>query len=246
MKKLDYTNQELMAICGARLLWEGAVVMACGGLSNAPCMLAQKLNIKKIKVIYDSGIIDTDSDGSIKSAVSVKDTRATLGEILQGGYVDIGLIEGSQIDKYGNINSTAIGNYKRPKMRLGGSGSVNDIASCAKNTFIITLHEKSRLHGADYVTAPGHLFGKNSREKSGLRGNGPKYIITDLCIFDFHEKSKKARILSLHPGVTKKEVLKNMSWRPIIPWKIPTTKPPAEIELKALRKKFDIKKSGIN
>ena len=144
-------------------------------------------------------------------------------------------------DKYGNINSTVIGRYRKPKVRLVGSGGANDIASLSNCTFIITKHEAHKLHKCDYITSPGHIKGGDSRPREGLPGEGPKYIITDLCIFDFHPKSKKARIKSLHPGVTKKDVLKNMSWRPIIPWKIPTTKRPTEKELRILRTQVDPK-----
>jgi glutaconate CoA-transferase, subunit B len=246
-----YTNQELMAICGARLIWDNAIVFAGTGLPILSCMLAQKMHAANAKIVYEGGNIDTRNDELprsvsdprlMKNAAAALDIRAALGEILQGGYVDIGFIGGAQIDKFGNVNSTVIGNYKHPKVRLPGSGGANDIASLAKNTFIITLHEKRKFHTCDYVTSPGHLTGKDSRTKAGLREGGPKYIITDLCVFDFDEKSKKARIKSLHPGVTKKEVLKNMSWRPLIPWKIPVTKPPTQTELDILRKKVDPKK----
>jgi len=245
---LQYSNQELMAICGARLIWDGAIVLAGTGLPILSSMLAQKMHAPNAKIVYEGGSIDTQNDELprsvcdprlMKNAAAALDIRAAMGEILQGGYVDIGFLGGAQIDKYGNINSTCIGNYRKPKIRLPGSGGANDIASLAKNTFIITLHEKRKFHSCDYLTSPGHLKGRNSREKAGLRGNGPKYIITDLCIFDFDERSKKARIKSLHPGVTKKEVLKNMSWRPIVPWKIPVTKPPTDAELSILRRKVD-------
>lgn len=243
-----YTNQELMAICGARLIWDDAIVFAGTGLPVLACMLAQHTAAPHAKIVYEGGNIDTQNKELPRSvsdprlmygAAAALDIRAAMGELLQAGYVDIGFIGGAQIDKYGNVNSTVIGNYRKPKVRLPGSGGANDIASLADNTFIITLHEKRKFHKCDYITSPGHLKGGTSREKTGLRGNGPKYIITDLCIFDFDPKSKKARIKSLHPGVTKKDVLRNMSWRPIVPWKIPTTKPPTKQELKILREKVD-------
>lgn len=250
MPRLDYTNQELMAICGARLIPDDAIVLAGTGLPVLACMLAQKTGAPRAKIVYEGGNIDTQNDELPLSvsdprlmyhAAAVLDIRASLGELLQAGYIDIGFIGGAQIDRYGNVNSTCIGNYWKPKVRLPGSGGANDIASLAHSTFIITLHEKRKFHSCDYITSPGHLNGGNSRAKAGLRGDGPKYIITDLCIFDFDSRSKKARIMSLHPGVTAKEVLKNMSWRPIVPWKIPTTKAPTEQELRILRKKVDPK-----
>jgi len=246
-----YTNQELMVICGARLIWDGAVVFAGTGLPVIVSMLAQHTRAPNAKIVYEGGNIDAKnkdlpisvSDPRLMlNCAAALDIRATLGEILQGGYVDIGFIGGAQIDHYGNVNSTVIGKYRRPKIRLPGSGGANDIASLAKNTFIISKLEKRKFVKCDYITSPGHLKGGNSRQKAGLRGNGPKYIITDLCVFDFDPRSKKARIKSLHPGVTKKMVLKNMRWRPIVPWKIPQTKPPTKEELKILREKVDPRK----
>jgi glutaconate CoA-transferase subunit B len=250
MAKNTYTNQELMAICGARLIWDEAVVFAGTGLPVLASVLAQNTRAKNAKIVYEGGNIDTKNKDLPRSVsdprlmfncAAVLDIRAALGELLQGGYVDIGFIGGAQIDRYGNVNSTVIGNYRRPKVRLPGSGGANDIASLAKNTFIISLHEKRKFTKCDYVTSPGHLKGGKSRQKAGLRGNGPMYIITDLCIFDFDPRSKKARIKSLHPGVTKRQVLKNMRWRPIMPWKIPVTKPPTKEELRILREKVDPK-----
>ncbi len=241
---------ELMAICGARLIWDDAVVLAGTGMPVLCAMLAQKTRAPNAKIVYEGGNIDTrnkDLPLSVSDprlmhqAAAALDMRASLGELLQGGYIDIGFLGGAQVDKYGNINSTAIGRYNRPKVRLVGSGGANDIASLANHTFIITKHEARKLHSCDYLTSPGHLHGGDSRAKAGLLGEGPKYIITDLCIFDFHPKSKKARIMSLHPGVRKKDVLKNMSWRPIVPRKITETKKPTDRELKILRTQVDPK-----
>lgn len=247
---IKYTNQELMAICGARLIWNGAVVLAGTGMPVLSAMLAQKLHAPEAKIVYEGGNIDTRNKDLPRSvsdprlmynAAAALDIRAALGELLQGGFVDIGFLGGAQIDWYGNINSTAIGNYKKPKVRLVGSGGANDIASLARQTFIITKHEKRKLHKCDYITSPGHLDGKDTRSKEGLGGEGPKYIITDLCILDFHPTKKMGRIMSIHPGVTKREVLNNMSWRPIVPRKIPITKAPTSKELKILRTVVDPK-----
>ncbi len=247
---IKYTNSEFMAICGARLIWDGAVVLAGTGMPVLSAMLAQMLHAPDAKIVYEGGNIDTrnkDLPLSVSDprlmyqAAAALDIRAALGELLQGGYIDIGFLGGAQIDKYGNMNSTVIGNYKKPKVRLVGSGGANDIASLARGTFIITKHEARKLHSCDYLTSPGHLKGGSSRSKAGLPGEGPQYIITDMCIFDFHPKSKKARIKSIHPGITKKDVLKNMSWRPIVPTRIPKTKAPTTKELKILRTKVDPK-----
>ena len=246
-----YSNIELMAICGSRLIWNGAVVFAGTGMPVLSAMLAQKTHAPGAKIVYEGGNIDTRNKDLPRSvsdprlmynAAAALDIRAALGELLQGGYIDIGFLGGAQIDKYGNINTTAIGNYRKPVVRLVGSGGANDIASLAKCTFIITPHEKRKLHKCDYITSPGHLKGGDSRKKMGLVGQGPRYIITDLCIFDFHPRSKRARIKSIHPGVTKKEVLRNMTWRPIVPRKIPETKAPTAKELKILRDAVDPKK----
>jgi len=248
---LSYTNYEMMAICGARLILNNSVVLAGTGMPVLSAMLAQKLHAPEAKIVYEGGNIDTKnsvlplsvSDPRLMhNAAAALDMRASLGELLQGGYIDVGFLGGAQIDRYGNINSTAIGKYKKPKVRLVGSGGANDIASMANSTFIITKHEPRKLHPCDYITSPGHLKGGNSRLKAGLLGEGPKYIITDLCIFDFHPKSKRARVKSIHPGVTRKDISHHTSWKPIMPWKIPTTKRPSNLELEVLRKKVDPKR----
>lgn len=248
---VKYSNTELMVVMGARLMWDGAVVIAESGFPLVCALLAQKVRAPNIKIVLESGYIITNSSELplsvndpclIQGTSLITDMRSNLCELLQKGHIDIGLLSGNQIDKYGNINSTSIGNYKKPKLRLAGSNTSNDIASLSKNTFIITKHEPRKLHPCDYITAPGHLKGANSRSKSGLLGEGPKYIITDLCVFDFHPRTKKARVISIHPNVTKKDIIDFMSFKPIFPFKIPTTKPPTLKELKILRNEIDPKR----
>ncbi|MDO9537338.1 MAG: CoA-transferase, partial [Thermoplasmata archaeon] len=135
---------------------------------------------------------------------------------LQRGYLTLGILGGAQIDKFGNLNTTAIlgdNVYPNVKVRLPGSGGANDIASSAGRTVIMMRLEKKRfLNKIDYITSPGHLTGGNSRKETGLVGGGPAAVITEKCIFRFDEGTKEMYLDSLHPGVTVEEIKDNVSW----------------------------------
>jgi len=140
----------------------------------------------------------------------------------------------------GILNSTVIGDYRRPNIRLPGSGGANDAASHSKRIVILIPHEKRRLpEKVSFITSPGHIQGPDDRKEAGLKGGGPSRVITDLAVLGFHHKSKMMQLISLHPGVSVTEIKKNTGFELIIPKKVRTTEPPTVEQLKLLRSKID-------
>jgi len=251
-KPEEFTTLELMAVCGARAIKNGEVVFIGTGLPMIAAMLAKRTHAPNAKIVYEAGFIDSNA---IDIALSIADSRLgyrasgaiglieTLGLMLQGGHVDVGFVGAAQIDEYGNINTTYIGNFEKPNVRLPGSGGGNDIVSSAKRIVIIMPHEKRKLvKKLDYLTSPGFLNGPGAREKSGLRGGGPSLVVTNLCQMDFDPKTKRIRLATVHPSVSAQQVLENTSCDLIVPQNVPTTEPPTYEELKLLR---EIDPNGI-
>jgi len=208
-------------------------------------MLAKKTHAPGARIVYEAGFIDSNA---IDIALSIADSRLgyrasaaiglleTLGLMLQGGHVDVGFVGAAQIDEYGNINTTYIGSFENPTVRLPGSGGGNDIVSSAKRIVVIMTHEKRKMvKKLDYLTSPGFLNGPGAREKTGLLGGGPSLVVTNLCQMDFDPKTKRIRLASIHPGVSKEQILENTGFDLIIPEKVSTTESPTCEELALLR-----------
>jgi len=154
----------------------------------------------------------------------------------QRGYVDYGFLGGAQIDQYGNLNSSFIGDPDNPKVRLPGTGGANDIASLASKILVAMHHEKKRfVEKVDFITTPGYINGADSREKAGLMVGGVYKVITHLGIFGFDEKTRRMRLEALHPGATVEEVVARTGFELIIPKEVPFTEPPTKEELRILR-----------
>ena len=241
----EFTTLELMAVCGARAIKNHEVVFIGTGLPMIAAMLAKKTHAPEAKIVYEAGFIDSNA---IDIALSIADSRLgyrasgaiglieTLGLMLQGGHVDVGFVGAAQIDEHGNINTTWIGNFENPTVRLPGSGGGNDIVSSAKRIVILMTHEKRKLvKKLDYTTSPGFLDGPGAREKIGLRGGGPSLVVTNLCRLDFDPETKRLRLATVHPGVSVQQVVENTGCDLIVPEKVPTTELPTHEELKLLR-----------
>jgi glutaconate CoA-transferase subunit B len=156
--------------------------------------------------------------------------------LMQRGYVDYGFLGGAQIDQYGNLNSSFIGDPENPKVRLPGTGGANDIASLTSKILIAMHHEKKRfVPKVDFITTPGYLQGGDSRAKSGLIQGGVYKVITHLGIFGFDEKTRRMRLETLHPDVTVEQVQDNTGFDLLIPEAIHSTKSPTSEELRILR-----------
>jgi glutaconate CoA-transferase subunit B len=148
----------------------------------------------------------------------------------------VGFVGAAQIDEYGNLNTTYIGDFEHPKVRLPGSGGGNDIVSSAKRIVVIMKHEKRKfVKKLDYVTSPGYIDGPDARKRVGLKGGGPVLIVTDLCQMGFDDKTKKLKLLTVHPGITAQQVVENVSCDLIVEEPVPETEPPTYEELNLLR-----------
>ena len=235
---VDYTSTEMMAVCGANAVRDGERVFAGTGLPVLGAMLAKVTHAPNAIIIYEGGNVDTQNKDL---ALSVADSRLgyraaasiglieTLGFLMMGGRVDVGFLGAAQIDEYGNINTSYIGEFEAPKVRLPGSGGGNDIASSAGRIILMFTHDARKfVKKLDYLTSPGHLNGPGSREKLGLIGGGPALVVTDKCQMDFDAKTKKIRLRSVHPGVTVEWVRENVMFDLIIPDKVPTTPEPTQ------------------
>jgi acyl CoA:acetate/3-ketoacid CoA transferase beta subunit len=249
MTKLnDYTSFELMAAAGARELNDGEVVAVGLGLPVVSAFLAKRTHAPHITIVLELGVVDPEP---LDIGTGLSDPRFwyrarchtsfvdMLGMVLHRGLVDVGFLGGLEVDAYGNLNTTLIGDPDGKFRRFTGSGGGNDIASSARRTVITIRHEKRKLSDAvSFITSPGYLSGGSAREDMGLLG-GPSRVITDKAIFDFDPESKKMRLKSIHPNTTLEEVLENTGFEPIVPKDLPFTEGPSEEELRIIREEID-------
>jgi len=240
-----YTASELLAVVSARLLGDGQVVFAGVGIPLLAATLAQRVHAPGLTILFEGGTIgafvepgklppSTNEQRCTRRANMVLSSTDVL-LLLQRGYVDIGFMGGAQIDQYGNLNSSFIGDPRRPTSRLPGTGGGNDIASLTQ-MIVAMRHEKRRfVKAVDFVTSPGFLTGDNSRHDAGLIAGGMYRVVTDLGMLGFDEGSKRMKLLALHPGVTVKQVQQNTDFDLLIAADLPATNPPTENELAVLR-----------
>jgi glutaconate CoA-transferase subunit B len=244
----DYNMMELMICVAARYLEDGKSVAVGTGAPCAAAMLAQKTNSPGLVVLFEAGGVAPQLP---EMPISVGDSRTFYRAVMAAGMVDTmttcargqvdyAFLGGAQIDKYGNINSTVIGDYNKPKVRFPGSGGANDFASLCWKTMIMTVHSKTRfVEKCDFITSPGFLTGAGAREAAGLPEGGPYKIVTDLGVMGFEEKTKAMMIDSIHPGVDVDMVLSETGFELIVPSEIGSTEPPTEAELRILRDEVD-------
>ena len=245
-----YNSMELMITIAARTLEDGAVVVVGTGVPCAAAMLAQLTKSPNLTILFEAGGIAPQLP---TMPISVGDSRTTykglkatsmaeIMELCQAGIVDYCFLGGAQIDKYGNLNSTMIGDdYSKPKTRFPGSGGANDLASLTWRTMVVTPQNKQRFAAkVDFITTPGYLEGGTSREEAGLpKGSGPYKVITDIGVYGYHEETKEMMLLSLHPGKTIEDVKENAEFEVLIPDNFETTMKPTDEELTILREKVD-------
>jgi glutaconate CoA-transferase subunit B len=245
-----FTPAELMVCAAARELRDGDVVFVGIGLPNLACNLARRTHAPNLVLIYESGAVGAVPE---RVPVSIGDPAlvtnsigiASMSEIfynyLQGGKIDVGFLQGAQIDRFGNLNTTVIGEYAKPNVRLPGSGGACEIAIHAKRVLIIAPQSrKSFPERLDFVTSPGHLDGGDARTRLGLPGAGPVKVITDLAVYGFD--AGEMTVESLHPGVALERVNENLGWAARTRARVGATEPPAERELALLRDELDPKK----
>ncbi len=244
----EYTSPELLTINAARLLRDGDVVFVGVGLPNLACNLARRTHAPNLVMIYEAGVIGAQparlplSIGDptlVSGALSVCSMYDIFAFYLQRGNIDVGFLGGAQIDRFGNINATVIGDYAHPKVRLPGSGGSMEIAAWANRCYIITPHQKRRFpERVDFRTSAGFLNHRREREAAKLRGGGPQAIVTDIGILE-PDESGELILTALHPGRTVEEARENTGWDLRVSATLRHTEPPSERELKILRDELD-------
>ncbi|MCS6907411.1 MAG: CoA-transferase [Anaerolineales bacterium] len=244
----DYTSAELLTINAARLLRDGDVVFVGVGLPNLACNLARRTHAPTLVMIYEAGVIGAQptrlplSIGDptlVSGAISVCSMYDIFALYLQRGNIDVGFWGGAQIDRYGNINATVIGDYLHPKVRLPGSGGSMEIAAWANRCYIITPHQKRRFpEKVDFRTSAGFLGHRREREAARLRGGGPQAVVTDIGILE-PDESGELILSALHPGRTIDEAKENTGWDLRVSASLRFTDPPTETELNILRNELD-------
>ncbi len=244
----DYTASELMTVNAARLLRNGDTVFVGVGLPNLACNLAQRTHAPELLMIYEAGVVGARparlplsiGDPTLVSGSSLVCSMYDIFTLyLQRGNVDVGFLGGAQIDRYGNINATVIGEYEHPKVRLPGSGGSMEIAAWANRCYIITPHQKRRFpEKVDFATSAGFLNGRTQREAVGVCGGGPQAVVTNLGILT-PDADGEMMLTSLHPGVTVEQVQANTGWPLKVAADLQVTQAPTEEELRILREELD-------
>ncbi len=250
-----YTPSEMMIVTAARALAGVRTVFVGVGLPNSACNLARRTVAPELELIYESGVygaqparlpLSIGDPTLISGATSVCSMADLFGLYLQGGRVEVAFLGGAQIDRFGNLNTTVIGDWARPKVRLPGSGGACEIAINAQRIFIIMrLKRRAFVEQLHFLTSPGHLGGSGERAALGLPGSGPQLVVTDRCIFRFDEEMADAAganemvLESLHPGVELAEVREEVGWELKVAPDLSETEPPTEEELRLLREELD-------
>lgn len=241
----NYTASELLAVMSARLLLDGQIIFAGVGIPLLAATLAQRVHAPSLTILFEGGVIgpfivpgelppSTNEQRCTRKANMVLPITDVM-LLLQRGYIDIGFMGGAQIDRYGNLNSSFIGDPEQPKIRLPGTGGGNDISSLT-NMIVAMKHEKRRfVPEVDFITSPGFLSGGASRADAGLVSGGMFRVVTDLAIMGFDEQSKEMKVLSLHEGVSNEQVQDNTGFDLAFDDTVQTTQAPAPEELAVVR-----------
>jgi glutaconate CoA-transferase subunit B len=245
----NYSPDEMMTIAASRLLKKSDVCFVGIGIPSAAANLARLTHAPELVLIYESGTIGTKpsvlplsiGDGELSETADVVVSVPEMFRYwLQGGHVDVGFLGAAQIDKFANINTTVIGDYADPKVRLPGAGGAPEISTQCKEVLIVLKQTKrSFVSKVSFITTPGHLYGGNSRRDAGITTKGPSAVITNLCVMQPDPTSKELTVVSLHEGVTKKDVIDNTGWEIKFAANIGITSAPKEQELSQLRELND-------
>ncbi len=238
------TTYELMVTAAARELRDGEIVFVGIGIPNVAVNLARRTRCPNLVLIYESGAIGAKPQ---RLPVSIGDpalvTGATgvcsMSEVfqyyLQRGWIDVGYLGGAQVDRFGNLNTTVIGDYHHPKVRLPGSGGACEIGVLAKRIVIVMQHKlRAFPEQVDFVTTPGYLGGGREREALGIAG-GPQLVVTDLGILRFDAESREMVLVALQPGVTVEKIQESTGWPLKLAARLETTPVPTEEELRIIR-----------
>jgi glutaconate CoA-transferase, subunit B len=236
---------EMMSVAAARALRDGQVCFVGIGLPSTAANLARRLHAPNLVLIYESGALDTRpaelplsiGDGVLAtSALTVISVPEVFNYWLQPGRIDVGFLSGAQIDRFANINTTVIGEYHEPTVRLPGSGGAPEIAASCREVIVVMRHRaRAFVDQVDFVTSVGYGSGADDRAVLGLRGRGPTRVITDLGVLEPDPDAKELVLTAVHPGVSVEEVRAQTGWELQVSVDLKITTPPTEAELTTLR-----------
>jgi len=245
----EYSPNEQMIVRAARELRDGEVIFVGIGLPNLACNLAMRTHAPNLKLIYESGAVGAKP---VRLPVSIGDPCLVAGALsvcslpevflyyLQGGRIDVGFLGGAQIDRFGNLNTTVIGDYHRPKVRLPGSGGACEISLLAKRVLIVMpLSKRSFSEQLDFLTSPGFLEGGNARQEMGIGGEGPATVISDRGVFHFDLQSREMTLTGRYENVRDEDILENVGWKMQIDSQVSVEPRPTEVELRMIREELD-------
>ncbi len=240
-----YSATEMMTIAAARALTSDDVCFVGIGAPSAACNLARLLHAPGITLIYESGTIGTRPD---VLPLSIGDPELSLTALttvsvpemftywLQGGRISVGFLGGAQLDRFGNINSTVIGPYEHPSVRLPGAGGASEIAGSCGQTFVIMAQSRRTFVArVDFITSFGYGEGGDHRRRLGLDTAGPTLVVTDLCLMRPHPETKELTVVSMHAGVTRQDIVAATGWPIQFATEVDTTPIPTDAELEVLR-----------
>ncbi|MCX6071282.1 MAG: 3-oxoacid CoA-transferase [Chloroflexi bacterium] len=249
MSESAYNPTELLICSAARLMENGATAFIGTGIPMLAAMLTQRMQAPDLVPVFEfggAGAILEDLPRAVGERRTFHRALSATGicevvEAAQRGFIEYGFLGGAQIDAYGNLNTTTIGDHDHPKVRLPGSGGGNDVGSHCWRTIAIMRHDKQRfVSKVDFITTPGYLSGPGAREAAGLaRGTGPYRVVTNLAILGYHPESKRMHVLELQPGATLESVIQNTGFELAAAERVEQAAPPSEPELRLLRDEID-------
>jgi glutaconate CoA-transferase, subunit B len=241
-----FTSDEMMTVAASRALRDGVVCFVGIGLPSTAANLARATHAPDLVLIYESGTIGAKptrlplSIGDAELAETA-DTIVSVPEIfnywLQAGRIDVGFLSAAQLDRYANLNSTVIGDYDHPQVRLPGAGGAPEIAaSCREVIIVIRQSPRTFVKKLDFVTSVGYLSGPGYRERHGLSGRGPSLVITDLGLLRPNPETLVLELTHLHPGVSLEQARAATGWELAVSDELATTEPPTRQQLEILRR----------
>jgi len=245
MSELGYSADEIMTVAAARQLHNDTVCFVGIGMPSAAANLARLSHAPQVTLIYESGTIEAKPDVLPLSIADseLSETAMTVVSIpemfrywLQGGWIDVGFLGAAQIDRFANINTTVIGEYGKPVTRLPGAGGAPEIATSAKEIFVmLRMSQRAFMAKLDFVTSLGHGTGAGSRAALGAQGKGPTRVITDLGILEPHPETRELELTSIPPGIAVDKVKAACGWPLKIADRMVETPLPTNLELSILR-----------
>ena len=242
---MTYTAAEMMTVAAARALTNTDICFVGIGLPSAACNLARLTHAPRLTLVYESGTLETRpnvlplsiGDGELcETALTTVSVPEMFQYWLQGGRITVGFLGGAQVDRFGNLNSTVVGDYRSPKVRLPGSGGATEIATACQRIYIVMRHNpRAFVERLSFQTSLGHGPTGRERRALGVTTEGPVLLVTDLCTMRPDEETNEFQVVTLHPGVTDGQVRENTGWPIRFAARIDETPAPTAEELTALR-----------